>query len=383
MKLLKVLDFLGNEPQTYIFKMNRYKTRLGGLFSFLTVVIALTLSLYFAVIVFSRQQLTLVSSQTTSYTRSININSLPLLFLPAKTNGEVYSSTIVYPVFQLWNYYAENNGNANITTIPYKQCEQSDIKGYEDTFANFTNLGKYMCLNKTGVNLTIFGTNGDINGGYSKLLVYIARCTNGSALNPNTDKQSCVSSAQIDTVLSGTPLHLYMVYPDINIDFKDNENPFFSYLKTEDFVFPVQAMYKFTYYLKRTFISSDLGFVFEDLLKEDAYQYDRTESSVLIGSSFNIKEAYGVLITCLSQKADIHTRSYVKLQVLVANIGGVVNFIYLVAKLIVTFISSKTLLLKYINKRVPDIKPKEMNLNSVSQIKLVNFNQNGITPQTE
>jgi hypothetical protein len=377
MKFLKAIDFLGSGPQTYIFKMTRHKTKFGGLISLTSVLIGLTFSLYFSIVLFARQQLDLLSSQTTDFSKSINLDKIPLLFMLSKSNGEVYNSTVVYPVFQLWNYYAENKGLVNITTIPYKQCDSTDIIGYEKFFSNFKNLENYKCLNKSGLNLTIFGSNGDINGGYSKIQTYISRCTNQSAFNPNTNKESCMSESQIKTILSDVPLHVYMAYPDVNIDFKNTEKPFFSYLRTEDFVYPLEALYRFSYYLKRTYISSDFGMVFEDFANLDAIQYDRTESNILIGSTFTIKEAYGVLSIVLSGKADVHSRSYNKLQSLVANIGGVVNFIYLVSKFIVNLVSNKSLLLKYVNNPIPGkhqviINSNNSNISNLSNIKLIN-----------
>jgi hypothetical protein len=43
----------------------------------------------------------------------------------------------------------------------------------------------------------------------------------------------------------------------------------------------------------------------------------------------------------LSSKADVHSRSYIKLQSMAANIGGAINFIYLIAKIIVGYVSDK------------------------------------------
>jgi hypothetical protein len=186
-----------------------------------------------------------------------------------------------------------------------------------------------------------------------------------------------MSESQIKTILSDVPLHVYMAYPDVNVDFKNTEKPFFSYLRTEDFVYPLEALYRFSYYFKRTYISSDFGMVFEDFANLDAIQYDRTESNILIGSTFTIKEAYGVLSIVLSGKADVHSRSYNKLQSLVANIGGVVNFIFLVSKFIVNFVSNKSLLLKYVNNPIPGkhqviINSNNSNISNLSNIKLIN-----------
>jgi hypothetical protein len=375
MKLLKSIDFLGNEPQLYIFNQTRYKTHTGGVLSILSMITILSLSLYFIVIVFSRQQLNLISSRSTDFEKSLDFTKVPFLFLPATTAGVVYSTNVIYPIVQIWNYYKENKGAANITTIPYKQCESSDIEGYEDLFNGFKDLNKYLCLNKTNLNLSLFGVNGDIVNGYSKMQVYVAKCVNGSSLNPNPDKNTCSSSSQIDSILSGTPVHFYMVYPDTNIDFANTGEPFFSYLKTEDFTMPLLALFKYFYMFKKTIVNSDIGFVFEENVPKHSYQFDSVQSTLFIGSSFNIKEAFGLISFSLAEKADVHHRSYIKLQTLVANVGGVINFIIIISKLIVTFITEKSLFLNYINKRqVYENLPSEQNLQkNQTTLHLVSF----------
>jgi hypothetical protein len=379
MKILSSIDILGNEPQTFIFSKTRYKTNFGGIISILTIGAILTLTLYFLVLFFTRKQMNLISSQTTTFNRTLDLSSIPLLFVPSTNNGVQYNSTVMYPVIQLWNYYPEAHGTVNITNIPYKHCEESDIAGYEPLFVGF-NISNYYCLDKKGVNLTLFGMNGDVGNGYSKLQFYIAKCTNGSSLNPNVNKNSCMSSSQIDTVLSGTPLHLYLTYPDTNINHENVTEPSFSYLKTEDFNFPLLAMVRYSYIFKNTYIHSDFGYVFDDNEQKMSFQYDSSTSFMLLGSTFNIKEAYGLLSFQLSQKADIHVRSYTKLQSLLANIGGVVNFVYLVAKILVRYVTQKMLDLDFVNNRLTDKQFKEVMKSStnLSTVKVFNLQSEGI-----
>lgn len=126
---------------------------------------------------------------------------------------------------------------------------------------------------------------------------------------------------------------------------------------------------------------SDFGFVFEDMIEANSYQYDTTLSSLNIGSSLSITEAFGVIELALSQKADSYTRSFIKLQSLVANIGGVVNFFYIVAMLIVRYVTSKSLLLAYVKNRLTNFKldPKpDANVQNNTDLKFVSFNNGGV-----
>jgi hypothetical protein len=354
MRLIQNIDFLGNEPKPFIFKKSLYKTYLGGCFSLLTAVAIMTFSLYFIVIAFQRQQVNLLSGSTTKFDKKLNFSEIPFLFYPANKDGILYNSSIVYPVMQFWDYSADLKGNVKVTNMPMKQCEYSDVLGYEHLFPNYTELNQKYCMDKSNKNLTMFGDYGDIVNGYSKVHVYIGKCKNDSVYNPNPGK--CLPQQSIDAALSILPLHLYTTFPDWEIDFNNVTDPYISYLRTEDFLMAYTAMNTYVYYLKRTWVYSDLGFVFEDKDEKHMYQWDNTQSITLLGSAFYVTEGYGLVMIALNSKADIHNRSYIKLQALVANVGGVTNFILMLAKLLTHYISSKSLLLEYVNHRLTDHK---------------------------
>jgi hypothetical protein len=185
MNLITSLDFLGNQPEFYIFKKDLYKAFIGGCLSIITAIAIASLSLYFIITAFSRQQVNLLSSETSNYDKRLDLSNVPILFSPANKGGVLFNTSMAYPVFQYWTFPAKSKGAVNVTTIPYKKCNMSDIADYEDLFAEVPNLSSYYCMNKAGLNLTLSGDYGDINNGYSKMMVYMAKCRNDSILNPN------------------------------------------------------------------------------------------------------------------------------------------------------------------------------------------------------
>jgi hypothetical protein len=349
LNFIKNVDFLGKHPQTYIFKQSCYKTQFGGFMSILTLLSMAALSLYFIINLFTGTDLNLITSTTNKFEKKINLGDIPIFFKPTTSNGDRYDTRLVYPIFQIWNYYPENGGTPNITTIPFKNCEKDNIKSkYEGTFTNFS-LSEYYCLDNKS-NITLFGSNGDITNGYSKINIYLAKCTNNSALNPNPSKNNCKPLSDINASLSSSPAHFYFIYSDNNVVPENREAPFLPYIKTEDFRFPLSALYKFQYYFKKTFIISDYGWMFEDKVEVNDFQYDNFDSLAYIGSSFSIKEAFGLISFTLSDNADVYKRSYIKMQTLVANIGGIINFLLIIAKTIVKYITNKLFIAHFIHK---------------------------------
>lgn len=157
-------------------------------------------------------------------------------------------------------------------------------------------------------------------------------------------------------------MHLYLTYPDNEIDFKNTTNPFKPYLRTEDILFTYEAKNAYVYSFRKTILYSDFGFVFEEEYDLDSYQSELTQSVTLYGSTFFIPEAYGTVSISMPIEATFHRRSYIKLQAIVANIGGVVNFVMLLAKINSVYFSSKFVLIEYVNNRLVDFKHEDINL---------------------
>jgi hypothetical protein len=80
MELITSADFLGNQPKTYLFKKDQYKTFVGGFLSILTALAITSSSLYFITIAFTRQQVNLLSSQTTKFDKRLDTGKIPILF---------------------------------------------------------------------------------------------------------------------------------------------------------------------------------------------------------------------------------------------------------------------------------------------------------------
>jgi hypothetical protein len=375
--MLRNFDFLGQEPQFYISKMSRYKTCLGGVISILTLIVISGFALYFSSQVFSRSQMSLLSSQTSDFNMLIDFNKIPLLFLISTSTGVLYNTRTTYPILQVANYYPEYRGAANITTVPFKPCNSSDIVGYEDLYDGI-NLENYLCLNRTGTNLTLWGNLGDLKSGYSKFSIYSARCTNNSIYNYNADPATCLPTPQIEKLLSDSNVHIYMSFPDNVINYNDATKPLTTYLRTEDFVMPLLSGFRHAYQLKNTFVHSDLGFVFEDFVNIPTYQVDSLKSTSYVSNNYPISEAYGSVNFQISPKADVHKRTYIKLQVLCANIGGIVNFVYIVAHITVTYFTNKSLMLDYVNNNINNDEHFNINVEASlnnTNVKMVNYNQ--------
>jgi hypothetical protein len=388
MELIQSIDFLGKEPHVYIFNQRRYKTLFGGCMSILATLAIASLSLYFIINALMRKQVNVISNETQQFNKTLGFSEIPFLYYPADLKGVLYPANIAYPVFQYWAYFKEKKGNVTIIDLPARRCNLKDVAGYEDLFVNFPNLQSYWCPEKPN-NLTLFGNYGDIVNGYAKYHAYISPCTNGSIYNPNADRNACASPEVIAASLTKVPLHFYTTYVDHDIDFQNQTHPFVPYIKTEDFSMTFQNKNSYVYYIKKLYIESDMGLVFEDPVTVDKYTAQLVQSITLAGSNYFVPEAFGLFLVALHDKANMHKRSYLKLQALAANVGGVMNFILIFAQFITAYVSGKQLLLDIVNHRIDvkggsdlggnSMKGGDMSRNNLTSLKLNNYTQ--VVPQ--
>jgi hypothetical protein len=182
-----------------------------------------------------------------------------------------------------------------------------------------------------------------------------------------------MSDEQISEVLSGSPMHFYVTYIDQHIDTKNATYPFRPYLRTDDFTLPPLALYRYTNYLKKVIIHSDFGYIFEDNYQTSSYQIDHTESTILLGSSLYLG-AFGQISFLLNDLADVHYRSYSKIQSLLANIGGVINSLCLLGRFIVWYVTYKTMLIKYLNDRISTPEKGNVTNQSTINVSTIKFN---------
>ena len=139
--------------------------------------------------------------------------------------------------------------------------------------------------------------------------------------------------------------------------------------------------------------------VFEEFKEEEFYQVSTYHSELLIGQKLSVPNAYALISKANQQNGDLYNRSYTKLPVYLANVGGFINALLIITKIFLKFFMDYHLLIDYINVLVnsPNIKytnrsldfnknseinpvsiiPKNLNVNLRNNVKL-KTNENNI-----
>jgi hypothetical protein len=213
---------------------------------------------------------------------------------------------------------------------------------YRDNKLNVTNGGYCLNLNKTLTNGTvvdvpnIYYENENGAADSSFIVTSIRKCTNSTS-NPR-----CAPKEEIDRV--GVDLFLMAYVIDCYVDLSDYANHYKQYLQSILINISPNVVKATHVVVKNTYIKTDSGIIMEDIDEKNIHQIESSRTDVVTSPyvfySFYLES---------TRITDRYNRKYVKIQDLVANIGGLIRCLFLVSSLLTTFFSESKLYIDLIN----------------------------------
>jgi hypothetical protein len=172
--------------------------------------------------------------------------------------------------------------------------------------------------------------------------ILIKVCDNSTRVNST---KKCQSQETIDDIVSGLFFNIKSL--NVLVEIKNLTLPFKTSVRTEYFALSTRMYKTVEYYLQTLVVKTDLGLVFNE--------EPETISRLAIG---NVEKDYGIgnnvilvleVMYYLSNQVVTHNRSFIKVQSIFANLGGIIQVIILGTKLIFNPILLKKFNLKIIN----------------------------------
>jgi hypothetical protein len=180
--------------------------------------------------------------------------------------------------------------------------------------------------------------------------------------DPKTDA-SC-DKKKIDKYKEVFYVNIY--YLSYIVDYANNQNPFTLILQNQLVYLSYGARKKFNLNIANTYINTDNGILFEDVSTLRAFSYAYSERDV------GFSESEFLILTLSSPNfINIATRSYLKIQTVIANVGGVIKIFMLISALIMKIPSKSLLYSAFINSRLYASKNNHQESDSIA--KLINF----------
>ena len=318
--IINILDLYGFKPQLFIGGYERNGSLLGLISTIASIIMCISISIYFFLKLFSTNEFTVITSEITPEgIESIELSNNTFYFNFALEDPITYKPFIDESIYYPKIYYklAQRDVNEGFIWIEkildYGPCELNDFgKNYHKFFISH-NLSNYYCIKN--LNETIKGVFH--KNEYSFVFVELFQCKNSS------EKNNCKSQSQIDYYLDGT--FISIEFQGLTIDPNNYFHPNLPTLSEYYTTISHNFFKEIHIYFKEILVQTDKGWIFPNIDTEKYAQYDHTEDMISLKSAQ--KGNFLEFSMKYSDKVQRYIRTYTKAQTVISNIGGFIKFI--------------------------------------------------------
>ena len=317
--LISQIDIIGRQPVLRIDDMPRIQTLLGGLLCILIYCLFILASLYFG-----QELVYRVLPKVIETERAINKNDIiylskeQFLFFFSLSNKANYLNPNSYLDINLYMKTIENNVVSS-NKIELGNCKSNDFPNVNNDYS-FTNLDivNFICAKNLDKIYYIKGI--DKFNKYSYLELIINSCSGNN----------CKSEEEIENILNN--FHLSIFYHDKKYDFRKFKDFSNDILNEFDITFTKNYYKKIEVFLGLSKIYTDVGYFFEIFKKKELHTIKNIKEYVYDANS-PIKYNLTIDFKMDNTKSEIY-RKYYKIQNWIAELGGLIRAMTLIATLI-------------------------------------------------
>lgn len=333
---LELCDIYGHNLNLRIFGKEKYKTFIGSIFSIVSLLLIISASIYFIIDLFQRKSLTVIYNEDFDTLPTNNLTDIPLTFALGDFTGKTIPSEGVYNLdvkMAIYKLVKTSDGVRSIALqivpIQMEKCDlEKHFSNYKDKF-NSLNTSNVLCIPPDKYNLTLFGKPRDVNNGWSTLNLYINKC------DPKVQK--CLDNYEkylsnfvfLTGYLSNSINHYNTTSP------KSLDNYSTSFRMSNSLVKSYQVS------IRQNKYKTDNGFIFEENETIDFFTTEKIWTDVSLNTigELTAGQMVGKLIFENSMAISNYSRSYIKGQAVMANIGGIIKAIMVISKIMSDFLS--------------------------------------------
>ena len=349
--LFKQIDIFGISPLFTIRGRGTFQTQIG---SFLTIICVMLIIIYISIflneMIYHKSpniQSTIYYDEIPSEIQLKKENFVFIFGLKTKDNINFIDESI---------YNVEGNQikiNINDKNVYYYDNEALNIIKCSEYKFEFSNENfKKLPLD----NLYCIDNDLNFKGEYmSKFWNYIK--LNFSKCQNLTNQNFCKSENEINEILNGGYIEIYI--PDYNFEPLKYNDPYNIYIRNLYKSFSIKYFEEIFLYFKLIEIITDSGYFFENKKKINITSYDYIQNDI----DFRDYSHFLSISMRLSSKREIYERSYIKLQAIFSNVGGMLKIILLIGEYTVYFIRMtlyKNYILEFFNLDESEIRLKKI-----------------------
>ena len=335
-----MIDLYGFKPRLFINGYSKKGTAIGIIFSFITWIFMITITVYYCNKLFISKELhTLASVRSATSSDKVYINKDNFLFAFALEDPRYnlyIDEEIYYPeVFfkhGVRNAQGQFDYSDSIQLIPEK-CSKLNFGDKFQDLISYLPLDNMYCIKDLNYSLTgSFAVDE-----YSFIVLNLYPCR-------NTSEKKCKPQERLDYYLDGA--FFTFQYQNFIFDPNDFDEPFKP--KIGDYMTTISKKYfKNIYiYLKKHLLTTDTGLIFESKKEQQMTKYDYGSDML----SFQTSKNFMQLTFRMSLDVDEVSRSYTKAQTIVSYIGGFITFLQTIFNLLTDILTNNFIYEKIINK---------------------------------
>ena len=330
-----------------------FQTSIGSILTILCFLIMIIyVSYFFKQMIYHTNPSILSSIYNDEIPKFINLTKKNFSFAFGLQNKEYtnYIDESVYIVKGVQTkVYLQKNGSSEIYQTPIKiiKCNEYNFNIIPEYFEKLP-LNDLYCLNDEFY---------EIEGEYKREIYSYIKLNFSKCENSTENNFYCKPLEVIDEYLYGGFIGIFMI--DYSLVPRDYNNPFISYGKNLYNSFSGKFFVDLFLYLKNIEIITDQGYFFTEKKKLNFAAYDYLHTNI----DHRISDHFLSLTIRVSSKREIHERSYIKIQSIFSNIGGMLKILLLFGEYSIYFIKMtlyKNYILEFFNLDESEIRLKEV-----------------------
>ena len=349
----RYLDLFGVQPLFTIRGYQTFQTIIGAILTlFCILIMIIYVSIFLNQMIYDTKPTILSSIYNDEIPKSVNLTSENFSFAFSLQNQEYesYIDDTIYNVTAVQTKIILTNNDSSeiyIENIDIIKCSQYKFEIIPEYF-KYLPLNNIYCLNKS-----IYQFEGEFKKEiYSFIRLNFSKCVNSTENN-----FTCKPLNEINEYLSGGFLGMFMT--DYNIVPKQYIDPYRIYGKNVYSGFSIQYFEEIFLYFKNIEIITDIGYFFTKKNMLNFVVYDYLQTNI----DHRIEDHFLSLTLRLSSKREIHERTYIKIQSIFSNFGGMLKMILLIGEYSIYFIRMtlyKNYILEFFNLDESEIRLKEV-----------------------
>ncbi len=350
---------------------------LGIFLSLFSILFCLILTFYYFHKLIFHTSFSILVSNERKISRTINLNNVPIMIGLLNNNSSLIEINQNYFDVSVWKKSLTpiNNSDAVISysRLELEYCNESIYKNKYPEMKRY-NLSKYLCV-KPNQNLEIKGRYGDTINNYNSINIYFSVCISDDCMNNNNKKE-------IYKILGNSYFSMHYLYD--TIDHYNYSFPFNKAFRNENFQISSNVFKKFLYYFSSIKYISDNGILFIKEKKYKSYTFDHVYldfvgrnnlDSTTSYDNKNFSKIIQISLSCADYSV-IYRRKYLKITEIFSQIGGLIDFIFIVFNSITIYFSRKSLIVDISNNLVFNDYSNNIKNGNYKISKFISFNDN-------